>query len=178
MAVRGANTRPTTDRVKESVFSRLEGYGVIQGAHVADLFAGSGALGLEAASRGAERVTLVDSDRAAQRAIRTNLQVLVRAGAPATVELVACTASQQVSRWEDSGTTPLGLVFLDPPYALGERELAALLGRLPPLLETQAVVVVERSSRSPEPDWPTGLQRFAHRVYGETAVWYAEPVAE
>lgn len=174
-AVRGEKTRPTTDRVKESLFSRLEGYGVIQGAHVADLFAGSGALGLEAASRGAAHVTLVDPDRAAQTAIRANARVLARAGVVAAVEIHARTAAAQISRWEAEGTTPLGLVFLDPPYALGEAELSALMARLPPLLVPDAVLVVERSSRSPEPQWPEGLERFAQKTYGETALWYAEP---
>src|SRR5690606_42133242 len=78
------------------------------------------------------------------------------------------------------GPAGLGLVFLDPPYALAEEALAAVLGHLaaPGVLADGAVVVVERSTRTPEPSWPAGMERFARKDYGETAVYYAEPTAD
>lgn len=185
-AVRGQNTRPTTDRVKESLFSRLESYGILSGARVLDLFAGSGALGLEAASRGAAEVVLVDRDHSAVQACRKNQQVLARAGSPARVQVVPSTARACLARLQGAWD----LVFLDPPYAMEEQELAELLAEFcgPSAagelqgnglrLAQGAVVVVERSTRSPEPVWPEGLERFGHRAFGETSLWYAEPRGE
>ncbi len=171
--VRGQNTRPTTDRVKESLFSRLEGYDVLDGARVLDLFAGSGALGLEAASRGAFSVELVDRDRAALSACRANLAVLTRAGARAQVSVHDAAARPWLERQPEGARWDL--IFLDPPYAMGREELADLLMRVAPRLDAGGVVVVERSARDEEPAWPAGLERFSHRNYGETALWFAEP---
>ncbi|MDN5641064.1 16S rRNA (guanine(966)-N(2))-methyltransferase RsmD [Rothia kristinae] len=171
--VRGRNTRPTTDRVKESLFSRLEGYDVLAGARVLDLFAGSGALGLEAASRGATSADLVDRDRAALSACRTNLAVLTRAGVRAQVSVHDAAARPWLERLPEQPRWDL--VFLDPPYAMGREELADLLMRVAPRLDAGGVVVVERSARDEEPVWPAGLERFSHRTYGETALWFAEP---
>lgn len=171
--VRGERTRPTTDRVKESLFSRLESYGVLAGARVLDLFAGSGALGLESASRGAAEVVLVDRDRAALQACRANQAVLARAVPGARVRIVEASAAAFLRR--PDAPDRLDLVFLDPPYAMGQEELSELMAQLVPRLAEGAVLVVERSARDPEPVWPEGLERFAHKAYGETALWYAEP---
>ena len=173
IAVPAKGTRPTSDRVREAIFSRLEHLGVLDGARVLDLYAGSGALGLEAASRGAAVVTLVDSARAATDVARRNATTLGLAG----VRVVTATAERHAAGLGPAG---LDLVFLDPPYDLAEEALAAVLGHLaaPGVLADGAVVVVERSTRTPEPSWPAGMERFARKDYGETAVYYAEPTAD
>lgn len=166
-------TRPTSDRVREALFSRLEHLDVLDGAQVADLFAGSGALGLEAVSRGAEHAVLVECGTAAVAVCRKNVAALGLPGASVHV------AAERVTAWlRRAGAGELDLALLDPPYDLGEPELADVLALLAPALAPGAVVVVERSARSPEPTWPAGLERFDERRYGETAVWFAEPSAD
>lgn len=166
----GQLTRPTTDRVREALFSALESRGVVVGARVLDLFAGSGAVGLEAASRGAAEVVLVDSSREAMRVARRNVTVVGAARVSAVMS--------SVDRYL-SGNPParFDLVFADPPYSLTEadltRHLAALAGG--GWLSDRALVVVERSTRTREPRWPEGLTRTAVRRYGESALWQAEP---
>ncbi|HEY7718604.1 MAG TPA: 16S rRNA (guanine(966)-N(2))-methyltransferase RsmD [Pedococcus sp.] len=164
----GSGTRPTSDRVREALFSRLEHLGVLEGAAVLDLYAGSGALGLEAASRGGASALLVESDRAAAGVARRNCaatglpDVAVRA---ATVERTLAAPPPQ--RFD--------LVFIDPPYDIGEEVLRGVLTALSEKdwLTEQALVVVERSARSPEPDWPAGLEAEGERRYGETRIWFA-----
>jgi 16S rRNA (guanine966-N2)-methyltransferase len=167
---RGSATRPTSDRVREALFSRLEHEGAVDEARVLDLFAGSGALGLEAASRGARHVLLVDSAPAAAAVCRRNTATL---GLPG-VEVRPGTVASLLAGSPDE---PYDLVLLDPPYDLTEDALALTLERLDAggWLADRAVVVVERSSRSPEPRWPDGLTRFDDRRYGETRLWLAEP---
>lgn len=163
----GRGTRPTSDRVREAVFARLDHLDALDEAVVLDLFAGSGALGLEALSRGAARVTLVEHDRRAALVCQRNADEL---GVADRVVVRQSTAHAFVQN--DSG--PVDLVLLDPPYDLAEAELAALLADLVPLLSAAAVVVVERSTRGPEPTWPTGVVRIDQREYGDTTVWFAE----
>lgn len=170
LEVPDAGTRPTSDRVREALFSRLEHLDVLAGARVLDLYAGSGALGLEAASRGAGEVTLVDKARGAVAACRRNIAAL---GLP-RVRVVAAAASSYLARAEASAGA-WDLVFLDPPYDVAEPALAEVLTALVPHLAPGAVVVVERSGRSPEPAWPAGLSPFDSRGYGETTLWFAEP---
>lgn len=166
-----SGTRPTSDRVREALFGRLEHYGVVAGARVLDLCAGSGALGLEAASRGATDVTLVDSARAATQVCAANVKALGLRG----VRVVTAKVTSFLAGVAGAG---VDLVLLDPPYDLPEAELSLMLEPLArtedPWLAEGAVVVVERSSRSPEPTWPAGLRRFSEKRYGETCVWFAE----
>jgi len=165
-------TRPTSDRVREAIFSRLDHLDVLDGARVLDLYAGSGALGLEAASRGAAEVVLVDANRRAADVARRNVATL---GLQREVRVVADAAERFAA---SAGTLRFDVVFLDPPYDLAEDALTTVLAHLaaPGVLAAGAVVVVERSTRSPEPTWPAGLEAFARKDYGETAVHYAEPV--
>lgn len=167
----GRDTRPTTDRVREALFSRVESLMVLDDARVLDLFAGSGALGLEALSRGAGHLLAVERHRPTARLVEQNASgldlgehVQVRSG-PVQVVLTG-------SRPDE----PYDLVLLDPPYPLGEEELTRVLSALVSQhwLTDEALVVVERSSRSPAPTWPTGLRRLDTRRYGETAVHVAE----
>lgn len=165
----GSATRPTSERVREALFSRLDHLDVLAGAQVLDLYAGSGALGLEAASRGASAVTLVDSARTAVEAARHNVRDL---GLPARV------VARPVEQFLLAGPAPAGgvdLVLLDPPYVLAQEELAQILALLVVhhWLGPDAVVVVERSARTAEPIWPLGLAPEGQRRYGETALWFA-----
>jgi 16S rRNA (guanine966-N2)-methyltransferase len=166
----GSGTRPTSDRVREALFSRLEHLEVLEGARVVDLYAGSGALGLEAASRGARSVILVESDRRAAKVTRANVASL---GIPGVV-VQQVTVRQSLAA---PPPEPQTLVFLDPPYDLSEDDLAGDLQALVRhrWLATGALVVVERSSRSPEPMWPDGLAAEGERRYGETRIWFAGP---
>ncbi len=164
-------TRPTSDRVREALFSALESRDAVDGARVLDLFAGTGALGLEALSRGAAEVVLVEKHGPAARIARANAaQVVARApkGTP-PVRVSAVSAQSFV----DTGTDVFGLVLIDPPYELGEAELADLLAALPARLTEDAVVLVERSGRAPEPTWPEALELDRRRDYGDTTVWFA-----
>ncbi|NLF04440.1 MAG: 16S rRNA (guanine(966)-N(2))-methyltransferase RsmD [Actinomycetales bacterium] len=167
LQVPGAGTRPTSDRVREALFSRLEHQGIVVGANVLDLYAGSGAVGLEAASRGAEHVTLVESSKDAVEVVRHNAANL---GFADQVTVVGAKAERFV---KDISPDPWDLVLLDPPYDLDDTELATVLAGVVPSLAPHAVVVVERSARTPEPEWPAGLVELGGRTYGDTAVWFA-----
>jgi 16S rRNA (guanine966-N2)-methyltransferase len=174
-SVPGQGTRPTTDRVKESLFARLQAWGMLDDARVLDLFAGSGALGCEAASRGAAAVTLVERHAPAVRVCRANAAVVHRAlGRDDVVQVRQGSVNGYLA---DPAVGPWDLVLADPPYPLTEAELAETLALLAGRLREGGVVVVERSSRSPEPCWPAGLRRFEHKRHGETVTWFAEPDA-
>jgi 16S rRNA (guanine966-N2)-methyltransferase len=169
----GSSTRPTSDRVREALFSRLEHLDVLHGARVLDLYAGSGALGLEAASRGASAVVLVEQARQAAAVIRRNVASLgdVLSGISVRVqpvERVLATPPPPADRFD--------LVLLDPPYDVAEDALAGVLDALVAgrWLDPEALVVVERSGRSPEPRWPGGLAATVERRYGETVMWFAD----
>jgi len=162
-------TRPTSERVREALFSRLEHRGVLAGARVLDLYAGSGALGLEAASRGASSVTLVESSREAADVCRRNATAL---GLADRVRVAAEKVEQFVAR---PVAQPWRLVMLDPPYDLTAAALDAVLAALVGAVESDGLVVVERAARSPEPGWPAGLSRDDDRRYGDTRMWFAVP---
>ncbi|MFC6707754.1 16S rRNA (guanine(966)-N(2))-methyltransferase RsmD [Flexivirga alba] len=169
----GSGTRPTSDRVREAVFGRLEHLDAITGSHVVDLYAGSGALGLEAVSRGAVSALLVESDRKAAATIDKNVRHLGLAGVQVRAGTVEAVVSAPLSPLAD-------LVFLDPPYAVGDEALAGVLAGLVEhgSLAVDALLVVERSSRSAEPMWPAGVELIGPRRYGETTCWFAEYVPE
>ena len=176
VSVPGSLTRPTTDRVKEALFSRLDAFEVIADARVLDLYAGSGSLGVESASRGALTVDLVEFDGKASEVCQRNADLV---NTVARRKVVAVHRSKVESFLDRAAEgTRWDLVFLDPPYPLDEVALAAVLAKLLPHLAEGAVVVVERSARTPEPTWPDGLERFAEKKYGETRLWFAEPGVE
>lgn len=173
-----SGTRPTSDRVREAIFSALDARGAIQDARVLDLYAGSGALGLEAASRGAAEVTLVDRSSGAAAVCRANAARVTRAAASGPAPRVTVTVTaQSVQTFLESHPGEYDVVFVDPPYELGETELGDTLIALAPVLAAGALVVVERSTRSPEPPWPDGLQVDRRKNYGETTLWWASAVA-
>lgn len=180
-SVPGDNTRPTTDRVKESLFSKLESYDIIRGARVLDAFGGSGALGCEALSRGAASVTLLDTYPKAVAVIRKNVAAVEKAmgrtgsgSSSATGSAVRVQQSQALT-YVKSASGPWDLVFVDPPYAMPNEQVSELLEALTPKLAEGAVVVVERSSRDAEPVWGEGLYCFSTRQHGETVLYYVEP---
>ena len=167
LAVPARGTRPTSERVREALFSRLEHVVGLDGAHVLDLYAGSGALGLEAASRGADRVVLVESDRTAAQVCRRNAS---STGLLGRVEVVTDRVERRLGQLDGDA---FDLVLLDPPYALSDDELGGVLGEVVRVVRPGGTVVVERSSRSHGPGWPAGLEPDGDRRYGETHVWFA-----
>lgn len=167
-APKGHHTRPTTDRVREALFSAVESWcGTLSGLRFLDLYAGSGAVGLEAWSRGAGVVTLVESDRRAARLITDNARALGFGKAD-----VVCAAVP--SALSNPPSAPYDVVYADPPYPLEddavEHDLSLLHrnGWLVP----GAMVVVERSVRNASPTWPDGFTDTRQRRYGETVLWY------
>jgi 16S rRNA (guanine966-N2)-methyltransferase len=165
-------TRPTSDRVREAIFSSLDAQGVLPGARVLDLYAGSGALGLEAASRGAAQVTLVERGYEITEICRRNANLVLR-NAPPDAVLTIDVTGQPVQAFLSSALGIWDVAFLDPPYDLGMIELMHNLEKLVPRLSPDAVAVIERSSRDPEPAWPDGLTFERRKDYGDTAVWWA-----
>lgn len=184
---KGDATRPTSDRVREALFSTLESlHGPLEGLRFLDLYAGSGAVGLEAWSRGAE-VVLVESDRRTAALVAANARTI---GAPAHAAVAAAvgpflahgpgpgpgpaTGPTHRPGGERGGGGSFDIVFADPPYPLADATVASDLAALVAQgwLASGATVVVERSSRSPEPAWPDGLSAGARKKYGETTLWY------
>ena len=167
---KGEATRPTSDRVREALFSALEARRVLDGATVLDLFAGSGAIGLEAASRGAAQVVLVDSSRHAVDVARRNVAGLGLDG----VRVVHAPVLRHLAAPRRPGERRADVAVLDPPYAVDEDALAQVLRALDAgHLVPGAVVVVERDARSPEPRWPRHWLGEGARRYGDTALWTA-----
>jgi 16S rRNA (guanine966-N2)-methyltransferase len=161
---RGSSTRPTSD----ALFSAIESWcGSLSGLRFLDLYAGSGAVGLEAWSRGAGVVTLVEHDRRTAAMIRSNARDLGFTRAEVVTEPVSGALAR-------SPAAPYDVAFLDPPYTLAEgqveEDLAAL--RDHDWLVPGAMVVVERGSRSSEPSWPQGFSGSREKRYGETVLWY------
>jgi 16S rRNA (guanine966-N2)-methyltransferase len=155
-APKGLVTRPTGDRVREAAFNLI---GPVEGAAVLDLFAGSGAMGLEALSRGAERAVFVESDRDACRAIERNLDKLGLTGAE-----VVCDEAQ---RFLANERRRFDLVLVDPPYLELAEHQPVLARYLPKLLTDSALVVVESSTRE-EPELP--LRKHTSRRYGSARI--------
>ena len=165
---RGVATRPTSDRVREALFSAVEAWcGSLDGLRFLDLYAGSGAVGLEAWSRGAGVVTFVEQDRKTAALIARNAEAL---GAGRTNVI----STSVVASLRKSPTAPYDIAFLDPPYPLSDAYVTAALAALVSAewLVPGALVVVERSVRGPELVWPAGLDGERSKRYGETMLWY------
>ena len=166
--VPGRMTRPTSDRAREGLFATVEALrGGLAGARVLDLYAGSGAVGLEALSRGATDVLLVEADARAARVIRENVAALGLAGARVVNDRV-----DRVLARGRGDLAPRDFVFADPPYRVSDSELARVLSALSGWLAPGALVAVERATRSGAPAWPAGYATDRSRRYGEATVWY------
>lgn len=165
----GQGTRPTSDRAREALFSTLESLlGSLAGRRVADLYAGSGAVGLEALSRGAAHVLLVESDARALRVVRANVDALALAGAE-----VRGGRAEHVVAAEAPGPA-YDVVFLDPPYDTPDDTLREVLSAMLAhgWLAPRAVAAVERPTRGGGWRWPAGLEAVRSRRYGEATLWY------
>ncbi|NLG56154.1 MAG: 16S rRNA (guanine(966)-N(2))-methyltransferase RsmD [Rhodococcus sp.] len=165
LRVPASGTRPTSDRVREALFSALESRIDLDGAAVLDLYAGSGALGLEALSRGAEHVVLVESDAKAAAVIRENITAVGVTGAQLRLAPVATVVGQAADREFD-------VVLADPPYAVSDEAVTDVLESLSrhKWVGEGTIVVVERSSRSPQTQWPERYEPLKSKKYGETRV--------
>lgn len=172
------STRPTTDRVREALFSALDSWfhsedheQPLQGCSLLDLYAGSGAIGLEAASRGAHPVQLVESNRKTADLIRANARMT---GLPVTVR--AGKVEQVLRSGRETGVAPFDVGWLDPPYDLADAALQEVIAALTTesWIVPAGLVIVERSSRSADPAWPRSVERSWTRRYGETTLHFAE----
>lgn len=166
-APKGRETRPTSDRVREAAFNLI---GPLEGARVLDLYAGSGAMGLEALSRGAARVTFVETDHEALRAVERNLDKLALAGA----EVARVPAARRVAADAAAGRR-YDLVLIDPPYRMLETALATLAPSIGSILEPDGIVVVESAARE-VPELPLCVR--TSRRYGSTRLTVFEAAAE
>src|SRR5579875_2146629 len=189
----GQSTRPTSDRAREGLFGTVHALaGPLDGTSVLDLYAGSGAVGLEALSRGAARACLVEADPRAVRVIRANVAALALPGA----EVIAGRAETVLAQGPGGlaqgpggpaagpggpvaapgrpGSGAFGVVFADPPYAMPGEEITGMLRMLVQAGWTtpNALVVVERSTRSGPVQWPVGYAEDRSRRYGEATLWY------
>ncbi|MFD9703583.1 16S rRNA (guanine(966)-N(2))-methyltransferase RsmD [Lentzea sp. NPDC059081] len=159
-------TRPTSDRVREALFSSLEALMDLDGVSVLDLYAGSGALGFEALSRGAGHATFVESDKRAAEVLKANAREL---GFGNTT-----IANRTAEAYVLGEGEKFDVVFADPPYAVGDDELAKVLRGIVPRLTPDAVLIVERASRSGEPAWPEKVESLRAKRYGDTAVYWGQ----
>jgi 16S rRNA (guanine966-N2)-methyltransferase len=170
----GSGTRPTSDRVREALFaSVLSDVGDLDGLAFLDLYAGSGAVGCEALSRGAARALFVESDQATSRVIRRNLRDL-GLGSGGRGEVAVKPVEKLAATALPTGSEPYDIVFADPPYALETERLAGVLSALRAngWLVPDALVVVERATRGDAFAWPAGFSADRSRRYGETTLWY------
>ncbi|MFC1406594.1 MULTISPECIES: 16S rRNA (guanine(966)-N(2))-methyltransferase RsmD [Streptacidiphilus] len=170
----GEGTRPTSDRAREGLFSTWESLrGSLAGARVLDLYAGSGAVGLESLSRGAAAALLVEADQAAVKTILANVRTLSLPGAEVR--------SGQVEKVLAAGapTRPYDVLFMDPPYAVADAELGEILITLRTggWLAEGTLATVERGTRGGEFGWPEGFTPLRERRYGEATLWYGRAAA-
>ena len=177
----GRDTRPTSGRAREGLFATVTSImGSLAGARVLDLYAGSGAVGLEALSRGAGHVLLVESGARTARVIRENIEAIGLAGA----EVITDRVERVLARGPASGGGRYDVVFADPPYALADREVSAMLSLVAGAgiaerawLVPGALVIVERATRSGPVRWPEGFVPDRARRYGEATFWYGRAQA-
>jgi 16S rRNA (guanine966-N2)-methyltransferase len=167
----GRETRPTSDRAREGLFATISSIvGSLAGARVLDLYAGSGAVGLEALSRGAGHVLLVEAGTRAGRVIRANIAALGLPGA----EVIVDRTERVLARGPENAGGRYDVVFADPPYALAGEEVSAMLTALADRawLAPGGLVIVERATRSGPLRWPAGYVQDRARRYGEATFWY------
>jgi 16S rRNA (guanine966-N2)-methyltransferase len=165
-------TRPTSERVREALFNALDVAGELDGARVLDLYAGSGALGLEALSRGASDALFVEADRRAVEVLKGNVAELKLGGTVRSGQVEAVVSA--------AATAVFDIVIADPPYAVDSAQLGAVLASLAAggWLADGALVIVERATRDGEPDYPGGFEPIRVKRYGDTALHWAEYTAK
>ncbi|MFM8926631.1 MAG: 16S rRNA (guanine(966)-N(2))-methyltransferase RsmD [Rhodoluna sp.] len=166
------STRPTSDRIRESIFSRLDALNLIEESRVLDLYAGTGALGLEAASRGAERVVFVENNKQALGGIIQNFRMVKTALQKENLDCDFQAVGKTVLSFLGSQSESFDLVFIDPPYELSNDSVTDVLEQLLAFLEPNATIVLERSSRDQQPKIPSALSLSEAKNYGDTVVYW------
>ena len=168
-------TRPTSDRAREALFSTLASeFGDFDGLHVLDLYAGTGAIALEALSRGASVVHAVEKDEPASQAIDKNYENIRSAQCPGIFHLY----TMGVNRFlQDKAQLQYHFVYVDPPYDLNDLDVIETLIQLVSggFLHPQALIAVERNSRVREISWPDGLEQVREKNYGQATIFYGSP---
>ena len=171
-------TRPTSDRAREALFSTLASeFGDFEGLHVLDLYAGTGAIALEALSRGASVVHAVEKDEPAAQAIEKNYENIKSAQCPGMFHLY----TMGVNRFlQDKAQLQYHFVYIDPPYDLDDLDVVETLIQLVSggFLHPQALIAVERNSRVREISWPHGLEQVREKNYGQATIFYGSPTPE
>jgi len=171
-SVAGA-TRPTSDRAREAIFSTLTSeFGDFLGLQILDLFSGSGAMGLEALSRGASLVHCVEKDDAAAKTISTNASLVQKALPFGAFHLFHMSAQKFV---EGSPQNQYHFVYIDPPYDFADSEITAILEKLHAnnFFKDDAIIAIERASKTTQPAWPHGYEPSRTKVYGQASIYYA-----
>ncbi|OKL48992.1 16S rRNA (guanine(966)-N(2))-methyltransferase RsmD [Boudabousia liubingyangii] len=167
LKVPAKGTRPTSSRVREALFSRLEHWNLIQNCDILDLCAGSGALGIEALSRGANSLDLIEKAPAAARIIQDNLRTLKIDNARVY--------PQNIHAFLTGAPRKYDLVFFDPPYDMPNTEIAQVAQSLAGgYLAEHSVIVIERAKRSGQPEWGSELSVLDEKSYGDTIIWFLE----
>ena len=171
-SVAGA-TRPTSDRAREAIFSTLTSeFGDFLGLHILDLFSGSGAMALEALSRGAFLVHCVEKDDAATKTITTNSALVQKAQPVGTFHLFHMSVQKFV---ESTPENQYHFVYIDPPYDFADSEITTILQDLHSnnFFKDGAVIAIERATKSAKPLWPQGYEPSRTKVYGQASIYYA-----
>ena len=174
-SVAGA-TRPTSDRAREAIFSTLTSeFGDFLGLHILDLFSGSGAMALEALSRGAFLVHCVEKDDAATKTITTNSALVQKAQPVGTFHLFHMSVQKFV---ESTPENQYHFVYIDPPYDFADSEITTILQDLHSnnFFKDGAVIAIERATKSAKPLWPQGYEPSRTKVYGQASIYYANYV--
>lgn len=170
-----SSTRPTSDRAREALFSTLASeFGDFEGVNVLDLYAGTGAIALEALSRGAALVHAVEKDDAAVKAITKNHENLKSAHCPGIFHLYAMSVHRFL---QDKAAQPYHFIYIDPPYDVDDVDVVETLIQLRDagFLHPQALIAVERNSRVKEISWPDGLEALREKNYGQATIFYGIP---
>ena len=170
-----SSTRPTSDRAREALFSTLTSeFGEFDGLYILDLYAGTGAIALEALSRGAAIVHAVEKDDAAAKAITSNYENMRSAPCPGTFHLY----SMSVHRFlQEKAAHPYHFIYIDPPYEVDDIDVIETLIQLRDggYLHPQALIAIERNSRVKEISWPEGLEEVREKKYGQATIFYGVP---
>ena len=170
-----SSTRPTSDRAREALFSTLASeFGSFEDLHVLDLYAGTGAIALEALSRGASIVHAVEKDDAAAKAITSNHENLKTAHCPGIFHLYAMSVHRFL---QDKAAQPYHFIYIDPPYEVDDLDVVENLIQLRDggYLHPQALIAVERNSRVKEISWPDGMEALREKNYGQATIFYGIP---